>query len=63
MQHERPSPSQLLRVGELLELNGDWISAVITYRRVLATGDDVAGAEARRRLESLMQRAYSPRPA
>ena len=63
MDPDRPAPDQLLHVARMLELNGDWVSAVITYRRVLAAGDESASAEARKRLEGLMQRTYSGRPA
>ena len=56
-------PAQLLRVGRMLEQTGDTISAVIAYREVVLAGDDDARAEARRRLQELMIRAWPGSPA
>ncbi|MBV8195404.1 MAG: hypothetical protein JOY80_07735 [Candidatus Dormibacteraeota bacterium] len=58
-----PALDQLLRLGRMLELSGDTVSAVIAYREVILAGEATSTAEARRRLQSLILRTDPGRPA
>lgn len=63
MSERRPGPDQLLRLGRMLEQSGDPVSAVVAYREVILAGEEASSAEARRRLQHIVLRAWPGRPA
>lgn len=59
---DRASPRRLLLLGQVREVTGDHIGAVVAYREVILGGDASAAADARQRLEDLVAR-WAGRPA